>query len=69
MGKVEIKLSGGVYDGKVFNVPQDIYDIGALEIIEPLPTDIDLASGCYNLKTIKYAKSINDSYVWEEQHE
>lgn len=69
MDKVEIKLTGGVYDGKVCNVPQDIYDLGILEIMERLDADIDLSSGCHDLKTIKYAKSIEDGYVWKEQHE
>lgn len=66
---VQITLSGGVYDGKVIKVSEEMFNIGCLEIFAPLPEDIDLMAGCHDLKTIKYAKSIEDGYVWKEQHE
>lgn len=61
---VQITLSGGVYDGKVIKVSEEMFNIGCLEIFAPLPEDIDLMAGCHELEVLVYTRLPLRPYIW-----
>lgn len=61
---IQVTLSGGVYNGKVINVSEELFSSGYLEIFAPLPEDIDLMAGCHELEVLTYQRLPLTPYVW-----
>lgn len=61
---IQIKLSGGVYHGKVLEISEDLFKSGYLDMFAPLPEDIDLMAGCHEIERLTYRRLPLTPYVW-----
>ena len=65
---IEIKLSGGVYDGKVLEISEELFHSGYLDMLAPLPETIDLfdhhAPCNLEIERLTYKRLPLTPYVW-----